>query len=172
TLVAKYEAGASSSCQELVFSARIASIINSEAWWDNIQKLENLLLPFFFQMSHIRASLLYEECVTQIKKEMFLGQNAALTIYDDQEAILPNDDEDEITDLLNEDSFQNEDDWQRQVDKWNEIIEEEQAQEDEEVYNFDLDIDNIDHPAINNAAKWKLYDLFNNLESPNFLSNL
>ncbi|CAG8852126.1 43300_t:CDS:1, partial [Gigaspora margarita] len=43
------------------------------------------------------------------------------------------------------------------------MIEEEQVQEDEEVYNFDLDIDNIDHPAINNAAKWKLYDLFNTL---------
>ncbi|CAG8793039.1 6208_t:CDS:1, partial [Gigaspora rosea] len=63
--------------------------------------------------------------VTQIKKEIFLGQNAALPIYaDNQDLILLNDDEDEIMDLLDEDSFQNEDDWQRQVDKWNEIIEE------------------------------------------------
>ncbi|CAG8808336.1 18452_t:CDS:1, partial [Gigaspora rosea] len=46
---------------------------------------------------------------------MFLGQNAALPIYDDQESILPNNDV-EITDLLDENSFQNEEDWQRQVD--------------------------------------------------------
>ncbi|CAG8762476.1 26023_t:CDS:1, partial [Gigaspora margarita] len=91
--------------------------------------------------------------VTQIKKEMFLDQNAALPIYNNQESILPNDKKNEITDLLNEDSFQNKNDWQRQVDKWNEMIKEEQAQKDEEVYNFDLDIDNIDHLAINNAAK-------------------
>ncbi|CAG8613634.1 27669_t:CDS:1 [Gigaspora margarita] len=103
---------------------------------------------------------------------MFLRQNAALPIYNDQESILSNDNEDEITNLLDENSFQNEDNWQRQVNKWNKIIKEEQVQEDEEVYNFDLDIDNINYPAINNTAKWKLYDLFNNLESPNFLSNL
>ncbi|CAG8816260.1 11102_t:CDS:2, partial [Gigaspora margarita] len=96
-----------------------------------------------FQMSRIHASLLYEEHITQIKKEIFLGQNAALPIYDDnQESILLNDEEDEITDLLDEN-----------IDKWNKMIEEEQAQEDKEVYNFDLDIDNIDHPTINNAAK-------------------
>ncbi|CAG8794518.1 5033_t:CDS:2, partial [Gigaspora margarita] len=84
-----------------------------------------------FQMSCIYASLLYEERITQIKKKMFLKQNAALPIYDDnQESILLNDEEDEITDLLDKDT-----------------------QEDEEVYNFDLDIDNIDHPAINNATK-------------------
>ncbi|CAG8779625.1 27564_t:CDS:2, partial [Gigaspora margarita] len=44
-------------------------------------------------------------------------------------SILLNDNKDEIMDLLDEDK---------------------QGQENEEVYNFDLDIDNIDHPA---AAK-------------------
>ncbi|CAG8852125.1 43299_t:CDS:2, partial [Gigaspora margarita] len=147
TLVAKYEADASSSRQELVFSARIASIINT--WYGEepkklLQELEQYrrkqplfedsqvsqfdnIMEFWsfvatkvkelgksekvFQISCIRASLLYEERITQIKKEMFLGQNAALPIYNDnQESILLNDEEDEITDLLDEDSFQNEDD--------------------------------------------------------------
>ncbi|CAG8819642.1 6139_t:CDS:2, partial [Gigaspora margarita] len=62
TLVVKYEASASSSHQELVFSAQIALIINKH--------------------------------VIQIKKEMFLEQNAALSIYNNQKSILLNDEED------------------------------------------------------------------------------
>ncbi|CAG8588032.1 3118_t:CDS:2 [Dentiscutata erythropus] len=75
--------------------------------------------------------------VNQAKMSMFLGQNAALPIYNDnQESTLLNVNEDEFMDLLDEDSFQNKDNWQRQVDKWNKMIDEKQVQENKKVYNL------------------------------------
>ena len=126
-------------------------------------------------MCRIRASLTRKERTTQIKKDILQKQNADRLIFDNEDSEDEDNSEDELIGLSDdEDSFQNEDNWQRHVSKWAEMInEEETAQRDEAAYFLNLDMSNIGHPAVNVAAKWKLRDLFSNtLEPLSFLSNL
>ena len=146
----------------------------------NMQKQQQLQ-ELDFHAKKYKTTISHLPIISESNNIEFNIENDETFILSDNENINNDDEVNDNKDFNNiyTQSLTSINDWKNMVSNWLEMIEDElQDQEDEimdtiDTYNISVDnIEQIQHPAIDLQAKWKLGDIFiENLELSNYFEN-